>query len=282
MPNFADLATTAQRLRADRCCGFVDFNFGDQQTVITCYGPARRSSGRSPDRDPGVPSVAENGSCWWSITADRRPRVVLATVLTAPSSSPPPCLQHVPQNRGCNLDGFHHRLHAAPAVPIQLTLTFIQDLVGTGPGLLHLLLPGPVIRWVEGGQKEVSRDVTISRKISLKKGQDAHGVEIGQSERCYTHRNASNARRSFRHFCSTPTGFFCSSRPGHPDPIRTITGRLRLAAYLCMIAVERLGDSTGSRPWSSSQHGATHWVIPAGIANLPSSLPGPSSGPSAR
>lgn len=88
-----------------------------------------------------------------------------------------------------------------PAVLIQLALTFIHRDLGRDRPLvlfLHLLLLGPVIRCFEAlviyfkaGKKEEPY-VTISRKISLKKGQGMPMEwEIGQSERnLATHRNA--------------------------------------------------------------------------------------------
>nr|AAU94452.1 XK-related protein 2b [Tetraodon nigroviridis] len=97
--------------------------------------------------------------------------------------------------------GFTITFMLVPAVLIQLALTFIHRDAGRDRPLvllLHLLLLGPVIRCFEAlivyfkaGKKEETY-VTLSRKISLKKGQKIPTEwEIGQSERTLAaHRNA--------------------------------------------------------------------------------------------
>ncbi|XP_062249867.1 XK-related protein 2 [Platichthys flesus] len=198
-----------------------------------------------------------------------------------------------------------------PAVLIQLTLTFIHRDLGRDRPLvlfLHLLLLGPVIRCFEAllvyfkAGKHEEPYVTISRKISLKKGQRMPiEWEIGQSERnLAAHRNAFKRTAVIQAFLgSTPQltlQLYASIQEKYFLPTRlalmiitliSITYgalvcsvlaiqiryddykvRLRPLAYLCMIVWRGLEIAVRITALVLFSSALTHWVILVVGANL--------------
>nr|XP_046261467.1 XK-related protein 2 [Scatophagus argus] len=268
------------------------------------------------DLDPQeCPSVVENGVMLVVSHSRVAPpfSVVLATVLY--------CAEFISAAVLCSMYhktddviwmGFTIAFMLVPAVLIQLALTFIHRDVGRDRPLvlfLHLLLLGPVIRCFEAlvvyfkaGKKEEPY-VTISRKISLKKGQQTPMEwEIGQSERILaTHRNAFKRTAVIQAFLgSTPQltlqlyatiqekylllparwtlmiitllsiiyGALVCSVLAIQIRYDDYKVRLRPAAYLCMIVWRGLEIATRITALVLFSTALTHWVILVGMANL--------------
>lgn len=198
-----------------------------------------------------------------------------------------------------------------PAVLIQLTLTFIHRDLGRDRPLvlfLHLLLLGPVIRCFEAlliyfkaGKKEEPY-VTISRKITLKKGQGTQMEwEIGQKERMLaTHMNAFKRTAIIQAFLgSTPQltlQLYATIQEKYILPTRTVLMvitlisitygalvcsvlaiqiryddykvRLHPTAYLCMIVWRGLEIATRVTALVLFSTALTYWTILVAVANL--------------
>ncbi|XP_070769186.1 XK-related protein 2 [Enoplosus armatus] len=268
------------------------------------------------DIDPQeCPSVAENGVMLVVNHSQVHPpfSVVLATVLYCAElfAAAVLCSRYHKTDDDIWM-GLTIAFMLLPAVLIQLALTFIHRDLGRDRPLvlfLHLLLLGPVIRCFEAlvvyfkaGKREEPY-VTISRKISLKKGQGTPMEwEIGQSERILaTHRNAFKRTAVIQAFLgSTPQltlQLYATIQEKYLHlPARwtlmiitlisVIYGalvcsvlaiqiryddykvRLRPAAYLCMIAWRGLEIATRITVLVLFSTALTHWVILVGMVNL--------------
>uniref|UniRef100_A0A674NIQ6 XK-related protein n=1 Tax=Takifugu rubripes TaxID=31033 RepID=A0A674NIQ6_TAKRU len=265
---------------------------------------------------PDHPSEAENGVMLVVSHSRDRGRaplsVVLATVLY--------CAEFV---SAAVLSSMYHKTDdeiwmsftitfmLVPAVLTQLALTFIHRDVGRDRPLvllLHLLLLGPVIRCFEAlivyfkaGKKEETY-VTLSRKISLKKGRKIPMEwEIGQSERTLAaHRNAFKRTAVIQAFLgSVPQltlQMYAAIQEKYNQPARVVLMiinlvsitygalvcsvlaihiryddykvRIRPAAYLCMTAWRGLEIATRVTVLVLFSTALTHWVILVGMANL--------------
>ncbi|XP_070819536.1 XK-related protein 2 [Chaetodon trifascialis] len=267
------------------------------------------------DIDPQeCPSVVENGVMLVVNHSRVHPpfSIVLATVLY--------CAEFVTAAVLCSMYhktddviwmGLTITFMLVPAVLIQLALTFIHRDLGRDRPLvlfLHLLLLGPVIRcfqalvvYFKAGKKEEPY-VTISRKISLKKGKGTPMEwEIGQSERILaSHRNAFKRTAVIQAFLgSTPQltlQLYATIQEKYLLPTRcalmvitliSITYgalvcsvlaiqiryddykvRLRPAAYLCMILWRGLEIATRITALVLFSTALTQWVILVGMVNL--------------
>lgn len=259
-------------------------------------------------------TVAENGVMLVVNHSRVRPplSVVLATVLYLAEFVTAAVLSSMYHKTDDDIwMGFTIAFMLVPAILIQLTLTFIHRDLGRDRPLvlfLHLLLLGPVIRCLEAlvvyfksGKKEEPY-VTISRKISLKKGQGMPMEwEIGQTERILAmHRNAFKRTAVIQAFLgSTPQltlQLYATIQEKYILPIRlalmiitliSITYgalvcsvlaiqiryddykvRLRPVAYLCMIVWRGLEIATRVTALVLFSTALTHWVILVGMANL--------------
>ncbi|XP_030595220.1 XK-related protein 2 [Archocentrus centrarchus] len=198
-----------------------------------------------------------------------------------------------------------------PAVLIQLTLTFIHRDLGRDRPLvllLHLLLLGPIIRCFEAlviyfkAGKNEEPYVTISRKITLKKGQGTQMEwEIGQKERMLaTHMNAFKRTAVIQAFLgSTPQltlQLYATIQEKYILPTRTVLMvitlisitygalvctvlaiqiryddykvRLHPRAYLCMIVWRGLEIATRITALVLFSTALTYWTILVAVANL--------------